>query len=518
MSRKKNFSATQRQLLELETVEAGTELPESAGQELFSQERTWNDLLNLFDTYSDTFSSVDSEKLFKMFENDDAIYAAVRERKSALLSIPWSINSENESNASFISSSLKDIIPDIIEKGFWSSMYGYTVLEIVWKKEGNKIVPSTIIDRDNSDFVITKNGLLKSSRLSRLLSDDNDSKALIPEKYLLIRNDASNTKPYGDSTLSRLYTTYLYRCNGWKWFSEHIRRYALPFIVGQTDTSTKMTATGVKSTEKKLPALKESLKKAQQGSVIAIDLKDKVELLESKMNGAIIEKFHQRLDDRINRTIKGQTLTSDTGRVGSYGLGKVHFSILEYIVLSDAKNIEKAVSELIKNIGVLNNLDLSDVTFNIQDSKSLGNERATRDDILYKQGIRFSKKYYEERYDLREADFEIEEPETKEQAEFRAKELNTFSQDRHVCLKEGKLSDKQQIVEDLIAAVVKESPLPIDDDLLLNIIKSSDNEDDLNQNLEQIFDVNTDEFQENLIKGLFKAETLGYLNQNSRDK
>lgn len=329
----------------------------------------------------------------KKLETDDEIFQGLRTRREAVVSTPWRLEGGDEKTNAFLQEELKPLM-ELIVAGAWKAVpYGYSVMEAVYRKrEDGKVGLSTVAVKPMEWFDPRPDGELRYFAPDYAMTDGQVVDQVY--KFFLTRNDATYQNPKGEALLSRLYWPWFFRFNGWRFWAQFLERFGQPLLVGK----------GNKPAE-----LVKALVQAHQDAAIAVGIQDSVEAIQPTSSGEAFEKLEQAIVRRFQKLILGQTLTSDTGAKGggSYALGQVHAEVKEGLRRADIRLVRRTVQNIINALCALNGMtkEIPEVVFS--DDAGLEEARSKRDETLSKLGVKFTKDYFLDRYDLREDDFEL---------------------------------------------------------------------------------------------------------------
>ncbi len=317
-------------------------------------------------------------------------------------------------------------------------------------------------------------------------------------KFILIRCKATYNNPMGITLLSKLYWPVHYRKYGWQFWLKWLERYGFPSRVGKTPPGILPDGTS------RADDLSDSLQAMAQNSTVVISDDQEVDLLEPGGKGDHFQTIDNAVNKRIQKTILGQTLTSDVGDKGSFAAAKVHDGVRDDKRKSDIRLITGPMQHLV-NVIVALNFPNQEVTFIMEDERGLEVERAERDKLLIDAGaIELTEDYLLDRYDFNEGDFVIPEKQPDQPpAQFQfAKGKTQFTTD-------------QQAIEDLADDVLKNLTSPVPADLIYSAIRAAKDPEDLEDRLAAIMTGNTnEEFNRVLSRALFSADVMGYANAN----
>lgn len=447
--------------------------------------------------------------------SDDEIYQAVETRTDALLSTPMRIEPSEGPGAEFIMETLKPVIQTAITGAFQARLFGYSVLEAIYKPlPDGRIGLAYLGEKPFEWFEPKPDGRLlyfPDSGAGGTTGIEVDQEY----KFFLTRNRPTYLMPFGEAMLSRLYWPWFFRTNGWKFWGKFLERFGSPLLVG-------------KSTDNR--AMAEALLSAHSQSVIGIGHEDSVDAvgMASANAGQAFDMFEAATIRRIQKVILGQTLTSGTDNgSGNRALGAVHNSVREDKRNSDIKLVQATIQSVVNALCKLNNFEPHEVIF--ADEVGLEKDRSERDKNLYVLGVRFQKSYFEDNYDLNDTDFELtqdpvndtqgdnqggnpppNDPKKKPGVKASIETSNDFGR------RKVKFSKDQQEVEDLVDRALEAAGLPLD--AVRSAVLAATSPEDLQDRLFALIGsrVSDDGFREVLEKALFAADVLGYIHAEGK--
>lgn len=432
----------------------------------------------------------------RVLETDDEVSQCIETRREALIATPWRIEPWPNSQADWLWTQLEPHYEALLRGAFNAVLYGYSVIEVVYQPQGNRIGIGFLSEKPFEWFEPrTDGGLIYRPTQGQQIECD-------PRKYLLTRRQPSYRQPYGESLLSRLYWTVFFKTHGRKKWAQLLERYAEPLLVGKVMDQQKfiddVLSLGIAAG---LPI--------QQG--------DDITAVHATQAGEF-ERFEQALSKSIQKVILGQTLTSDVGDSGSYAAAKVHDSVRQDKRHADMRLVKKTVQQLLDSLCDLNAMPR--VSFELADDSGLEVERATRDALLVEKGIiTLTKDYILDRYDYDEGHFEIPEKQgpiviaNPVQDEDEAEETDeTEMAATTINLAKPQFTPQQQVIEDETDRVLAKTPAsPIPEAAMLQAIKSASDEADLALRLSLLLDQQDPHFAEYIARAQFAAQTLGYV-------
>lgn len=477
----------------------------------FGQEQATYQLLNWFNQLPDPDETLIKIGLkrhdLRKLETDDEVYQCLEKRREALLATPWRLEPGNSRAARFIIEEITPHLPHLMMSAFMSVPYGYSVAEVVYRKDANgRIGIASLSEKPFEWFLPTPNGEL------RYFPDDGRGGAegleCHPYKYLLTRNKSTYRNPYGEALFSRLYWPCFFRAQGWRFWAQFLERFGTPLLLGKTMGDASALAT--------------ALAGAVQDAVIVAGNNDEISAVESGKDGQQFKLFEEAILARIQKTILGQTLSSDAKGTGmGSGVADLHRQVLEEKRRSDVRLITGTVQRLIDALAHFNGFQAPQ--FVLADDAGLERDRAERDEILVKNGIiELTEDYLMDRYDFKPGDFKIpvksemptespEQPDENDTPEDAETVANAGAKLITLARKKIQFTPQQQAIEDSADLLMAQVPEPIDTDAMLSAVKAATDPADLAVRLSMLLDDRDPRFTELLARAQFAAQTLGYV-------
>lgn len=422
---------------------------------------------------------------------DDHVGACVLSRKAGTTSRLWKITpgKADPKKVAFIEDKLKKLdINKFQRECLDAPLFGYQPAEIVWGKENEVLFPASITGKPPEWFFFDNDNQL------RFRSRDNfwEGELLPPRKFLCPAHDSSYNNPYGIPTLSKAFWPVAFKKGGMKFWLIFVEKYGMPMILGKYPR-------GANQTEK--DELARALQNAIQDAVITIAEDSSIELKDTPFRASSTGTFKELVttcENGISKAILGQTLTTQTGDVGSYAATQSHMGVREDIADSDTLMTCQTANTAIRWTWELNWPDDKEIPlFEMYRPKEVNITLAERDEKLKNMGVKFTKIHFIKNHDLEEEDFEIEETQAGPPA------LAQFA--------EGKKEDFPP--EDIMKKISPEDLQEIAEEVmepLINLVKDSNDYSEVMGNLTKKYPLMTTEKMENLFrKAIFYANTQG---------
>lgn len=285
----------------------------------------------------------------------------------------------------------------IVEDALRARLFGFQPFELMWQPEAGKWIVHNIVGKPQDWFGFDHENNVVLRRPGKA------DKSLNPWNFHVVKHKASYNNPYGTAALSMTFWPVTFKKGGVKFWLRFLEKYAIPYLVGKQPRNM-----GKKETDEFLDILERMI----QDAVIVIPDDNTVDIIEAGGKGASGDLFerHVRYHDKtIMKVIAGSTLISDDGAgTGSFGLSKTHQATTDAIVDAVKKQVLGIYNTAFKRITLLNAPNESLPKARFREEEDVQKERADRDQVLSHAGVRFSKKYYKNTYNLHDDDFDVQ--------------------------------------------------------------------------------------------------------------
>lgn len=330
---------------------------------------------------------------------DPHVSSCIQSRKSGVLSLDWEITESKNAEVNTLLDKVfnKLNIRQIIEEMLDAPLFGYVPLEIYWEFEEGSLIPYDIISKPPQWFKYDSLNLL------RFMSNDKlDGVVCPPRKFLVVRHRPRYKNPYGDPLLAKCFYPVLFKKGNLKLWTVFTQKYGMPFLAGTPSTSNQASL------------MADALSKLQADAFTVLPPDAKLEKISAESTSSdVYHSFISFCNAEISKLLLSQTLSTEQGDSGSYALGKAHLEVRESVVESDKTLIENAFNELIRWIVQINISPMPEYPkFVMFKPADVDKNLADRDKVLYDMGLRFTDKYYQVNYGLKQGEFSITEPTT----------------------------------------------------------------------------------------------------------
>lgn len=368
--------------------------------------------------YSGALSSPGIRNLYDLYQEmedkDGHLYSVLQTRKNGVLSRERKVVAASDSPrdrevAEFVAGALERIpqfdqalrdVLDALGKGF-------SVAEIIWAVEGNRVGVASLKSRFQGRFVFDLEGrlclldesvgpTLLSGSMPLLATANGRGVSRLPvEKFIIFTFDARHGNPYGNGLCQKAYWYYWFKKNNLKFWVIFNEKFGSPTVVGKYRSG---------ASDEERDRLLEVMDSLQNDTGIVIPETMVVELLEARRSGNIntYRDLADWCNDEISKIVLGGTLTTSEGRrAGSYALGKIHEAVRNEYVAADARALMEVVNTQLVARLVEYNFGRAVVpprwTIDIADDEDLERE-ARLDGQLIGMGVPLPLGYFYEKY------------------------------------------------------------------------------------------------------------------------
>ncbi len=332
---------------------------------------------------------------------DPHLMATIQQRKMQVMQLEWEVQAQGklqkELEQVFEDIDFNDLVSEIMDAIF----FGYSVVELTWKKDGKILRPDKITGKPQEWFIFDKYNELRLRKYKHGFYLYEEGEKLPPYKFILTQHKPTFTNPYGEKILSRCYWPVTLKKGGVEYWQLMMERYGMPYLIGRYPN----TFTATQKTE-----FLDQLKKMVVDNITIFDEALGIELKESPQFdiGQLYEnlvKFHNR---EVSKAVLTVTLTTEVEKTGSYKAAEIHKEMLQFLGETDRILVESSLNKIIDYYCELNYGSIERPKIKLLDKEKVIEESADRDKTLTDMGVKFSKEYFMKRYKLAENDFNLE--------------------------------------------------------------------------------------------------------------
>ena len=219
------------------------------------------------------------------------------------------------------------VITDIMD----SVAKGYSVQEIIWRTDKERIGIDRICSRDQRYFRFDISGGL-------LFTPSGSQSQLMPDqKFIVATFGGKSGNRYGQGILSAAFWPYYLKKNVCLFWADALERFGQPIPIGTYPGGTA---------ESRVEEFLTALRAIQTDYSLVIPEGFSVELKEAIASGSLegFEALARYFDQQISKAILSSVLTVDEGQNGTRAQATVHARGEEEILESDLKYVERVVN------------------------------------------------------------------------------------------------------------------------------------------------------------------------------
>lgn len=279
-------------------------------------------------------------EIYSELERDTHAFAMLQKRKKGLTARNWEVEPGGDRP---IDQEAADLVEEILEALPFdricedlldATLKGYAICEVVWMRDGNRILPARIKTHEQRRFRFDENWKPRLLTWTAML----DGIELPERKFIVHRFGVKGNNPYGLGLGTRLFWAVLFKREGVAFWLHFLEKFAGPTVVGKTPY-------GILTEDQR--KLMRSLESVRTSSAITVPIGTDIEFLEATRSGSVTyEQWLAYWDRQISICVTGETLTTQVGESGgNRALGEVHQEMLDLLVDSDGDALADTLRE-----------------------------------------------------------------------------------------------------------------------------------------------------------------------------
>ncbi len=441
-------------------------------------------------------------EIYEELETDAHVRTVISKRKRAVTSREWFVNEadgsdEASKSAELVRKCLNLINLDRLTEDLLDAVLkGYSVAEIMWGYDENEkiIRPLEIRSRKPQRFIFKQ---AENDCELRLLTLDSPIDGIeVPErKFIVFTYDKRFDNPYGFGLGNSLFWPVLFKRKGITFWLTFCDKFGSPTSVGKYPAS---------ASDNERATLRQALEAIANDYGIIVPEGMEVSLLEaSKVSTDTYEKLARFMDEQISEIVLGETgSTNQSNGGGSRARDQVGNEIRLETAKADADMLCQVLNDsLVRWIVELNmpGAPLPKLWRDFEEGEDLKG-KADRDNILAGLGVRFTKEYFKENYNLRDEDFELSEDNWKSKVTF--PDVKEFAGENAV-----------EIATDTLEAQELERQMSGILEPVIKLVKTGKSYEEIMEHLVETYDfMNSDALQDMLDRAFFLTNAWSRLN------
>lgn len=287
---------------------------------------------------------------------------------------------------------LDQVIREILD----AEQFGYAILETVFEPVGGYWLPTKIAGKPQRWFKFSQNNeLLFLSKSNPVYGE------LVPDRqFIVATHNATYANPYGFPLQSCCFWPVVFKRGGLKFLAVFCEKYGMPYIIGKQPR-------GIPDGE--TDDLLDALENMVQDAIAVIPDDASVEIMEAGNKSGSADAYKALLtycDTQISIAQLGHSGGALATPNSLGGVDAAALSVRADIVQAGKSIVESAINTIISWIWAYNFTGPAP-RFDMWPDEDIDKPLAERDEILTRQGVRFTKDYYTKAYSLEDGDFDI---------------------------------------------------------------------------------------------------------------
>ena len=272
---------------------------------------------------------------------DDQIGPCFEQRRRAVVQSEWEVDPASESPADRAAAEdLREQLQrirfdEITDQMLYALLYGYSVAEVIWGADGQRVTIDDIKVRDRERFRFDQ-------RRNLQLFDPGTRKAIpMPERkfWTVSMGGDTSDNPYGRGLGHILYWPAFFKRNVIKFGMTYLDKFGSPTAMGKIPNS-------MQDDEQQINEVLSMLDSIQTDSAVTVPEDVQVELIEATRSGnAEYIPFINRMDSAMAKVILSQTMTTQDG--SSRSQAEVHKEVRDEVVKADADIVTASFNQQI---------------------------------------------------------------------------------------------------------------------------------------------------------------------------
>ncbi len=349
---------------------------------------------------------VESSKVLASLLADARVGACVSGRKSGTKSKALEIRPGGESAADKKAAEeaeamvkgwdLGRIVSEILDAPLW----GMAPLEVIWDTDNQRWTILDLVGKPSWWFAFDD-----QRRLRFVTQGKAGGEEIPPYKVLLPRHEPSYHNPYGVRLLSRIYWPVVFKRAGWRLWPAFVEKFGADFILTKAPPNSSVEERKALAAEMAAMMSRSSLVYPDGGEVTVAGSASK------GASSLVHEKFVAACDAEIAVAILGGTLTQEVKGQGSRAAAETHYKVRQDLAEEDQRLVLATLNRALKWWTNFNHPGAAPPVFGFVQEEDLARKKsqADLDEVLARQGVRFTTAYYSRVYGLPEDEFEIVE-------------------------------------------------------------------------------------------------------------
>lgn len=288
-------------------------------------------------------------------------------------------------------------ISEFIGQSIDGALYGYSVFEVLWGQVGGLRVPVDLVAKPAAWFGYDNDNQLRFRSRGNVLTGE-----LLPErKFLVVRNGATYENPYGEPDLASVFWPTTFKRGGLKFWVTFTEKYGTPWAVGKQPRS---------ATPADASQLLDKLDSMVQDAVAVIPDDSSVELLtvNSGANADLYERLLHFCRSEVSIALLGnnQSIEATANLASAKAAQEVEAALRD----ADAEVAATALTTLARWVVDVNwGEGAAAPAYALWEQEEVDDALAKRDETLTKAGVKFTRQYFKDAYNLDDAHLQADQ-------------------------------------------------------------------------------------------------------------
>ena len=296
------------------------------------------------------------QRAYEAIAYDSHVMGELRSIRAGLLGFEWRITpGDNSRKARRAADLVRELMarppapdttwPDVLWTMAYAVFTGYAVHEIVWRRDGQSLLPERILDRPPTRFVFSQedNSLRLLTRARPVQGEP-----VPPMRFLVSRHMPSFSNPHGVAVFSSCFWPYTFKHGGFRYLVTLAEKFGLPWVVGKY-----LTGTNDASADELLGSLQKLVLDAT--AVVPTDTEISIESGGAGSRGATPQERLIALSNaELSKALTSQTLATEIQGQGSRAASETHRGRERAVNQSDREIVSATLNRLYRWITDLN--------------------------------------------------------------------------------------------------------------------------------------------------------------------
>ena len=333
--------------------------------------------------------------LYEDLLRDDKVFSTFQQRRAAVVAretqvIPGGKAPLDKMAAEHLDEILAELPWDeITNQMLYATIYGWSVAEVMWGRDGRYVVPERILPRDRRRFVwrAEKDGAnqMRWQLLLRTVSRTVGEPVPMRKFWTATTGADHADEPYGRGLGHQLYWPVWFKRNQVAFWLVALEKFGMPTGVGKHPPN---------ASDDDRKKLLEAVKAIHSDSGVVIPDTTVIELLQRVGGEMNYDSFYGRMNDAITQVVLSETMTSEDG--SSRSQAEIHMEVRQEVVDADAWLIHDSLRHQVARWLVDWNFPGAAVPIvrRVQEQDPDLNQQAARDKLIMEFGGRYLAEQY----------------------------------------------------------------------------------------------------------------------------